>query len=98
MLHLYRAALRSRRTEPGLGDGPLAWVAASPGVLAFARGADFVNLTNLSGVAIPLPPHRAVLLASADVSDGHLPPDATVWLRPDPAAIVEPAGRVPDDD
>ena len=98
MLHLYRAALRARRAEPGLGDGPLTWVTATPGVLAFAREADFVNITNLSGAAIPLPPHRAVLLASADVSDGHLPPDATVWLRPDPAAIAEPAGRVPDDD
>ena len=91
------AALPARRTRPR-GRAPRPGSPPTPDVLAFARGADFVNITNLSGAAIPLPPHRAVLLASADVSDGHLPPDATVWLRPDPAAIAEPAGRVPDDD
>ena len=98
MLRLYRAALRIRRTEESLGDGPLAWVATGPDTLAFARGRDFINVTNLSGVPLPLPPHRAVLLASADVSDGHLPPDATVWLRPDRDEPTEPARRVPADD
>ena len=96
MLSLYRAALRIRHAEPDLGDGPLAWVAAPADVLAFARGPDFLNLTNLSGSAVPLPPHRGVLLASADVADDHLPPDATVWLRPTPTPggpSVEVAGR-----
>jgi alpha-glucosidase len=93
MLRLYRAALRIRRSEPGLGDGPFRWLASDPAVLAFARGPEFVNLTNLSETDVPLPPHRGVLLASADVSDGHLPPDATVWLRPDPDAEAGPAWR-----
>jgi alpha-glucosidase len=97
MLSLYRAALRIRHAEPGLGDGPLAWVAAPADVLAFQRGPDFLNLTNLSGSAVPLPPHRGVLLASTDLTDHQLPPDATVWLRPDPAR-VDPAWRLPDDD
>ena len=47
-------------------------------------------VTNLSSDPLPLPPHRAVLLASADVSDGHLPSDATAWLRP-----ARPIGRGP---
>jgi hypothetical protein len=47
---------------------------------------------------LPLPAHRAVLLASADVSEGHLPPDATVWLRPDRDEPTDPARRVPADD
>jgi len=96
MLHLYRAALGIRATEPGLGDGPFAWLPSDPGVLAFARGEQFVNVTNLSEVAVPLPPHRGVLLASADVSTGHVPPDATAWLRPGPAS-ADQAGRMPDD-
>jgi alpha-glucosidase len=98
MLNLYREALRLRREETGLGDGPLAWVASEPDVLAFSRGERFMSVTNLSSDALPLPPHEAVLLASADVSDGHLPPDATAWLRPDRAEPTEPARRVPADD
>jgi alpha-glucosidase len=91
MLQLYRHALRLRRDEAGLGDGPLMWVASEPDVLAFARGDRFLCVTNLSSDPLPLPPHQAVLLASADVSDGHLPPDATAWLRPDRAEPTEPA-------
>jgi alpha-glucosidase len=98
MLHLYRDALRLRREESGLGDGPLTWVAAGSDVLAFARGDRFMSVSNLSSDPLPLPPHTAVLLASADVSDGHLPPDATVWLRPDRTEPTEPARRVPADD
>jgi alpha-glucosidase len=96
-LNLYRAALRIRRDEPELGDGTLTWVQSPPDVLAFRRGDHFLNLTNLSDAAVALPPHRGVLLASADVSDGHLPPDASVWLRPDPAS-TDAAWRLPDDD
>ncbi|MGN6244434.1 MAG: glycoside hydrolase family 13 protein [Motilibacteraceae bacterium] len=38
-LELYRAALRLRRDEPALGDGPLRWLPAPDGVLLFAREA-----------------------------------------------------------
>jgi alpha-glucosidase len=98
MLNLYRAALRTRRTEPGLQDGELTWLGSPVDVLAFARGRDLICITNLSSTAVPLPPHRAVLLASADVSEGHLPPDATVWLRPDRDEQTDPARRAAADD
>ena len=97
-LNLYRAALRIRHADTALGDGPLTWIPSDPEVLAFERGPGFLNVTNLSSVAIPLPPHAAVLLASSDVSDGLLPPDATVWLRPDRAEPTDAARRVPNDD
>ena len=98
MLNLYREALRLRRLEPGLGDGPLAWVASEPDVLAFTRGDQFLSVTNLSGNPLPLGLHGALLLASADVSDGHLPPDATAWLRPVRPEPTEPARRTAADD
>ncbi|MDN4615169.1 glycoside hydrolase family 13 protein [Leifsonia sp. F6_8S_P_1B] len=81
MLWLYRQALRLRRAEPGLGDGPLEWLEAPEGVLAFARGDRFVSVTNLSDRAVPLPEHTAVLLSSSPLDAGLLPPDSTVWLR-----------------
>ena len=85
MLNLYRAALRIRRSEPGLGGGVMTWLPSDPDVLAFRRGDQFANVTNLSGVDVELPPHAEILLASADVVGGFLPPDATAWLRPLPA-------------
>jgi alpha-glucosidase len=86
MLNLYRAALRIRRSEPGLGDGPMTWLTSADDVLAFRRG-DLVNVTNMAPVELALPPHAEILLASADIVDGRLPPDATAWLRaaPEPA-------------
>jgi len=80
MLNLYRAALRVRRSEPGLGDGPMTWLPSHDDVLAFRRGDRFVNVTNLSATDVALPPHDEVLLASADLVDGLLPRDATAWL------------------
>jgi alpha-glucosidase len=80
-LSLYRAALRIRRSEPGLGDGAMRWLPSPEGVLAFARGARFVSITNLSSAPIDLPDGADVLLASEDVSNGQIPPDATTWLR-----------------
>jgi alpha-glucosidase len=81
MLSLYRHALRIRRAEPDLGDGPLRWLDSAPGVLAFSRG-DVVCVTNFGSTPAALPEHRAVLIASADLEGGLLPSDASVWLRP----------------
>ncbi|MCS5717237.1 glycoside hydrolase family 13 protein [Herbiconiux sp. CPCC 205763] len=81
MLSLYRAALRIRRNEPDLGDGLLQWLDAAPEVLAFSRG-DVVCVTNFGDAPAALPAHRELLLASTDLIDGQLPPDATAWLRP----------------
>ncbi|WP_314149368.1 glycoside hydrolase family 13 protein [uncultured Leifsonia sp.] len=81
MLWLYRQALRLRRSEPGLGDGPLTWRDAPDGVLVFERGERFVSVTNLSAVPVDLPDHVAILLSSSPLAGGQLPPDSTAWLR-----------------
>ncbi|HET9138454.1 glycoside hydrolase family 13 protein [Actinophytocola sp.] len=81
MLELYRAALRLRAAEPALGDGALRWLAAPAGVLAFARDPGFACVVNLSGGAVPLPDHEAVLLTSKPLDGSALPPDTAAWLR-----------------
>ena len=75
-LRLYQAALRLR----GAANGPMKWLPAPDGVLAFTRGSDFSCVVNLSGAPVELPPGSEVLLASADLVDGLLPPDTAVWL------------------
>jgi alpha-glucosidase len=85
MLSLYREALRLRRTEPSLGDGPLTWLPDQSwpeGLLAFSRGAGLLCVVNLSRTATQLPAGE-VILASASLTRGGtlLPPDAAVWLR-----------------
>jgi len=55
MLELYRAALRLRRAEPALGDGPMRWLPFPAGVLALARG-DLSCAANLSPSRPPFPP------------------------------------------
>jgi len=81
MLELYRAALRIRREEPELGDGPMRWMPSDEAVLDFVRGESLRCITNLSASPIELPPHAAILVQSADLVAGRLPPDAAVWLR-----------------
>jgi alpha-glucosidase len=81
MLTLYREALRLRRAQPELGDGPMSWLPAEPGVLAFTRGAGgFACVVNVSGAPTPLPAGE-LLLASDPLVDGQLPPDTAAWLR-----------------
>lgn len=83
MLELYRTAIRLRRSEPGLGDGELAWMHdAASETLAFRRGTRFACLVNLGQAAVTLPRHDAVLVASGPLTDdGALPTDTAVWLR-----------------
>jgi alpha-glucosidase len=82
MLSLYRAALRLRAAETGLGDGPMSWLDSSPEVLAFRREGDFVCVVNLGREPVELPAHTAVLLVSGELAgDGRLPSDTAVWLR-----------------
>ncbi|MFF2273578.1 glycoside hydrolase family 13 protein [Agromyces sp. NPDC058136] len=85
MLWLYRQALRLRRREAALGDGPMSWIDAGADVLCFRRGDDLVSITNLGGAPIALPEHESILLASAPLEAGLLPSDATAWLRIAPA-------------
>ncbi|MEV8554125.1 glycoside hydrolase family 13 protein [Streptomyces glaucescens] len=82
MLTLYRRAIALRRTTPGFGDGPLTWLTAPAGVLAFARPHGLVCVANLSTAPVDLPAHTAVLLTSGPLTPGsRLPPDTTAWLR-----------------
>jgi alpha-glucosidase len=81
MLALYREALAIRRAEPGLGDGPMTWLDAPAGVLAFERPG-VVCMVNLSSVGVPLVSHEAILLASGPLDESGLPSDTAVWLRP----------------
>ncbi|MFF7633008.1 glycoside hydrolase family 13 protein [Kitasatospora sp. NPDC008050] len=81
MLTLYRRALRLRHSEPGLGDGTMAWLPSGPEVLAFTRAPGFACVANLGKEPVALPAHRQVLLSSVELTDHLLPPDAAVWLR-----------------
>jgi alpha-glucosidase len=82
MLELYREALRIRRAEPALGDGPMTWLQSPDGVLAFDRGTSVRCVTNLSAEPVELPGHAGVILSSAPLTEeGLLPPDTSAWLR-----------------
>jgi alpha-glucosidase len=81
MLSLYQAAIRIRRTEAGLGYGPMRWLDGPSDVLAFARSDAFACVVNLSGASVSLPPHQFRLLASGPLDGDLLPPDTAVWLR-----------------
>ncbi|GAA1507635.1 alpha-glucosidase [Agromyces terreus] len=81
MLWLYRQALRIRKREASLGDGPMTWLPSAPAVLAFARGDDLVCVTNLSDGPVALPEHDRILLSSSPLVGGLLPRDSTAWLH-----------------
>jgi alpha-glucosidase len=84
ILSLYRTMLAIRHSDPDLGDGHLRWLPSADDVLAFARGERFICVTNLSRAPIALPADCSLLLASAELTAGLLPSDATAWLRPEP--------------
>ena len=77
MLAFYRDALRLRRTAVPASETPLTGSTRAAGVLAFGRGADLACVANLSPEPYALP--GDVLLASAHVTGGQLPPDAAAW-------------------
>jgi alpha-glucosidase len=79
MLTLYRRAIALR---PEFGDGPLAWLPAPDGVLAFTRAPGTLCVVNLSDTPADLPTHSELLLGSGPLDpDGRLPQDTAVWLR-----------------
>ncbi|MDJ1645287.1 glycoside hydrolase family 13 protein [Streptomyces pakalii] len=84
VLNLYRSALALRAAHPDLGDGPIHWLPAPDGVLAFRRGTGFTCIVNLSDASVKLPADHAVLLASQPLDTDNLPPDTSIWLRPIP--------------
>jgi alpha-glucosidase len=93
MLHLYRAALRLRRSLPRTDS--LAWESdVESAVLVFRRpaarhthgaphgGLSLICAVNLGDEPVPTPPGEPLLL-SGPLDDGRLPPDtAGWWSRP----------------
>lgn len=77
-LNLYRSALKLRR-ELLAGDS-LTWHESAPGTLVFERPGGWVCATNFNAEPMPLPAGE-VLISSADLADGKLPADTSVWLR-----------------
>jgi alpha-glucosidase len=81
MLELYRAALRLRRDERAFASGEMRWLGSPADVLSYRRGDDITVVINLSAHAAELPPHDEVLISSAPLPGGVLPPDCAAWLR-----------------
>lgn len=79
----YRAALRLRRTHPGLADyRRFRMLDAGPGIVAFERGDGFVSVTNCSPDPIEPPITGTVLLSSGPLApDGRIPANTTAWIQ-----------------
>ena len=68
------------RIDPAAGRYELArWGVLSSRVLLFERAPGFVCAVNLGTEPVRLDVDGTVLLASAEVDDGELPPDTAVW-------------------
>ena len=78
-LNLYRKALEIRKSQSGLGDGPMSWVDAPEYVLAFSRPGDFYCYLNL-GADFKLPQGAKVLVSSSPIENSILPTDTAVWF------------------
>jgi alpha-glucosidase len=79
-LSMYRQALAIRKSEAGLGDGPMEWIEAGTAVVAFKRPGDFACYINF-GAPIQLPSNSHILIASGPVTGHTLPTDTAVWVR-----------------
>jgi len=79
-LSFYRRALELRRERTEFDGGEFEWLAATPELLIFERnGGALVCALNFDRRSMALPPGE-VILASAPLVDGKLPPDAAAWL------------------
>jgi alpha-glucosidase len=79
-LSFYRRALQLRRERREFDGGELGWLAADRELLIFERnGGALVCALNAGRLPMALPPGD-VILASAPLVDGKLPPDAAAWL------------------
>ncbi|WP_374111171.1 glycoside hydrolase family 13 protein [Nocardia sp. JCM 34519.1] len=78
-LSLYRAAIELRGVRPEFAGPGLDWYGSPPGCLAFRRPGGLICVLNASPAAVALPP-GTVILASAPLDGGLLPPDTAAWL------------------
>lgn len=84
-LMLYRTAIELRRQICAIedprdhGDDKMEWLDLGAEIVAFRRGR-LTSVTNFGDNEVPMPPGRQ-LLASEDLGDSLLVPDATVWLE-----------------
>ena len=79
----YRSALITRRSLVADMAPTVTWLGGPEGVLAFSRG-NFGCTLNLSDE--PVPAIGPVLLSSAPVRDGVVPPEVAVWTSGLPGA------------
>jgi alpha-glucosidase len=78
MLSLYRRAIAAR---PLFGAGPLTWLPAPEGVLAFTRAEGLICVVNLAPEPAELPTHTQLLVTSGPLDGtGRLPQDTAAWL------------------
>lgn len=80
-LSLYRRALQLRRTRREFEGRAVSWLDSPADSVVFARDGGLVCALNAGDAAISLPDCE-VLLASAPLVDGKLPPDTAAWLVP----------------
>ena len=78
-LSLYRSALELRALRPEFSGDEIDWYGSPSGCLAFRRRGGLVCALNATDAPIPLPPGE-LLLASAPLVNGELPPNAAAWL------------------
>lgn len=78
-LSLYRTALELRRERPEASGDDIDWFPAPPQCLAFRRSGGLICVLNGSERSVLLPPGR-ILLSSAPIEDGKLPPNSAAWL------------------
>ena len=81
MLSLYRRSLEIRASDQDLSSESFTWLQSPDSVLAFRRGNRFVSMTNFGPDGTSVPDDAELLLSSAELVDGELPPDATAWWR-----------------
>lgn len=82
ILTLYRSAGALRRSIAALADQALKWRDSGIDVLDFTRGEQFRCVVNLSAAPVRLSDDgAAIILSSAALVEGNLPPDAAVWIR-----------------
>ncbi|WP_206055029.1 glycoside hydrolase family 13 protein [Nocardia sp. CS682] len=78
-LSLYRMAIELRGLRPEFSGDRIEWYGSPPGCLAFRREGGLVCVLNASNTPTQLPPGD-VLLASAALDGGQLPPNTAAWL------------------